>query len=81
MSRPLNNNNRLEPATVIQVFAWALVIAAVSEWLGPLTLELGVGKVVLLPMIWALLIGLALGLMSGRLPVCRLPRTFPRFAG
>lgn len=53
---------------VVQVFALALVIAALSEWLGPLPIELGIGKVVLLPMIWALLIGLVLGLLSKRLP-------------
>ena len=54
--------------SVVQVFALALVIAAVSEWLGPLSISLGVGKVVLLPMIWALLIGLVLGLCAKRLP-------------
>lgn len=68
MHSALQHDKRLSPASVIQVFAWALVIAALSEWLGPLSLELGVGKVVLLPMIWALLIGLTLGLMNGRLP-------------
>ena len=54
--------------SVVQIFALALVIAALSEWLGPLPIALGVGKVVLLPMIWALLIGLALGLLRHRLP-------------
>lgn len=68
MNTALHHDNRLSPASVIQVFAWALVISALSEWMGPLSLELGVGKVVLLPMIWALLIGLTLGLMNGRLP-------------
>ena len=53
---------------VVQVFALALVVAALSEWLGPLPVELGIGKVVLLPMIWALLIGLVLGLLSKRMP-------------
>lgn len=54
--------------SVVQVFALALVIAVLSEWLGPLPIELGVGKVVLLPMIWALLIGLVLGLLAPRMP-------------
>lgn len=53
---------------VVQVFALALVVAALSEWLGPLPVELGIGKVVLLPMIWALLMGLVLGLLSKRMP-------------
>lgn len=54
--------------SVVQIFALALVIAALSEWLGPLSISLGVGKVVLLPMIWALLIGLVLGLCAQRVP-------------
>ena len=54
--------------SVVQIFVLALVIAALSEWLGPLPIHLGVGKVVLLPMIWALLIGLVLGLLRQRLP-------------
>lgn len=54
--------------SVVQVFALALVIAALSEWLGPLPIDLGIGKVVLLPMIWALLIGLVLGLLAKRMP-------------
>lgn len=58
----------LNVGSVVQVFALALVIAALSEWLGPLPIALGVGKVVLLPMIWALLIGLVLGLLRKRMP-------------
>lgn len=53
---------------VVQIFVLALVVATLSEWLGPLPIELGVGKVVLLPMIWALLIGLVLGLSRKRVP-------------
>lgn len=68
MNQAAHHGKGIEPASVIQVFILALIISAISEWLGPLTLQLGVGKVVLLPMIWALLIGLALGLMNGRLP-------------
>lgn len=58
----------LNLGSVVQIFALALAIAALSEWLGPLPIELGVGRVVLLPMIWALLIGLVLGLLNKRLP-------------
>lgn len=53
---------------VAQIFILALIISALSEWLGPLPIELGVGKVVLLPMIWALLIGLVLGLARKKMP-------------
>jgi hypothetical protein len=63
----------LKMGSVVQIFALALVIAALSEWLGPLPIALGVGKVVLLPMIWALLIGLVLGLLRKRTPArCKL---------
>ena len=58
----------LKMGSVVQVFVLALGIAALSEWLGPLPIAMGVGKVVLLPMIWALLIGLVLGLLRKRLP-------------
>ena len=55
-------------ASIAQVFVLALLIASLSEWMGPLPIELGVGKVVLLPMIWALLIGLTLGLLAKHMP-------------
>jgi len=58
----------LNVGSVVQIFVLALVIAALSEWVGPLPIALGVGKVVLLPMIWALLIGLVLGLCAKHLP-------------
>ena len=58
----------LRMRSVLQVFALALVIACLSQWMGPLPIDLGVGKVVLLPMIWALLIGLVLGLLAQRVP-------------
>ncbi|MCQ9616187.1 DUF3100 domain-containing protein [Paenalcaligenes niemegkensis] len=59
---------QIESNQLIKVFILALAIALLSEWLGPLPIELGVGKVVLLPMIWALLIGLTLGIFNKRLP-------------
>ena len=63
-----NGKSPMNWGMVVQVFALALVIAALSEWMGPLPIQLGVGKVVLLPMIWALLIGLVLGLLAKRMP-------------
>src|SRR5690606_6374830 len=54
--------------SIVQIFILALIISSISEWLGPLPIELGVGKVVLLPMIWALLIGLVLGLARKHVP-------------
>lgn len=63
-----SSSTTVEPATLLKVFILAILVATVSEWFGPLPIELGVGKVVLLPMIWALLIGLFLGVFQQRLP-------------
>ena len=58
----------LKTGHIVQIFILALIVASFSEWLGPLPIDLGVGKVVLLPMIWALLIGLVLGLSRKHVP-------------
>lgn len=57
-----------QSASQLRLYVLAIVIAVVAEALGPLAIPLGIGKVVLLPMIWALLIGLALGVWQQRLP-------------
>lgn len=62
------HQGRSGSANIVQIFILALIISSISEWLGPLPIELGVGKVVLLPMIWALLIGLILGLARKAMP-------------
>lgn len=62
------HQGRSGSANIVQIFILALIISSISEWLGPLPIELGVGKVVLLPMIWALLIGLTLGLARKAMP-------------
>ncbi|RKF49419.1 DUF3100 domain-containing protein [Paraburkholderia fungorum] len=49
-----------------KLFFYAAVILLVAELIGSFTFKIGPGKVVLLPMIWALLMGAALGLASGR---------------
>lgn len=56
------------PIDIVRIFALALVITAGSEWIGAIHLNVGIGKIVLLPIIWALLIGLVLGLSSKGLP-------------
>lgn len=45
---------------------YAGIILLIAEFIGSLTFKIGPGKVVLLPMIWALLLGAALGLVSDR---------------
>ncbi len=62
------HQGRSKTSSIVQIFILALIVASFSEWLGPLPIDLGIGKVVLLPMIWALLIGLALGLSRKYVP-------------
>nr|WP_322060059.1 DUF3100 domain-containing protein [Paraburkholderia sp. J63] len=52
--------------TGAKLLVYAAAILVVAEFIGSFTFSVGPGKVVLLPMIWALLMGGALGLFSGR---------------
>ncbi len=52
----------------VQLYLLALIIMIIAEFIGAVTLNIGVGKVVLLPMIWALLMGGALGLAKNHMP-------------
>ncbi|GJH20227.1 DUF3100 domain-containing protein [Caballeronia novacaledonica] len=49
-----------------KLFFYAAVILLITEFIGSFTFRIGPGKVILLPMIWALLLGAALGLVSER---------------
>jgi hypothetical protein len=49
-----------------KLFLYAAIILLIAEFIGSFTFKVGPGKVVLLPMIWALLLGGALGLASER---------------
>ncbi|MGF6267491.1 hypothetical protein OKW49_008485 [Paraburkholderia youngii] len=49
-----------------KLLVYAAAILLVAEFIGSFTFSVGPGKVVLLPMIWALLMGGALGLVSER---------------
>ncbi|UFH50840.1 DUF3100 domain-containing protein [Pseudomonas sp. KNUC1026] len=51
-----------------RLYLWAGLILILAEWIGAISLPLGPGKVVLLPMVWALLFGALIGLASPRLP-------------
>jgi hypothetical protein len=50
----------------VKLFFYAAVILLIAEFIGSFTFKIGPGKVVLLPMIWALLMGALLGLASDR---------------
>lgn len=51
-----------------KLYVFAAVILIIAELIGSITFNLGPGKIVLLPMIWALLMGAALGLAKNRAP-------------
>lgn len=51
-----------------KLYLFAALIMSLAELIGSATFNVGPGKVVLLPMIWALLIGATLGLLKERLP-------------
>lgn len=51
-----------------KLYFFALVIIVIAAFIGPVSFKVGPGKVVLLPMVWAILLGGALGLMRTRMP-------------
>ncbi|WP_111895592.1 DUF3100 domain-containing protein [Acinetobacter sp. MB5] len=48
------------------ILGWAFIILIISEKIGPITIPLGQGKITLLPMIWALILGAILGVISSK---------------
>lgn len=52
----------------VKLYALALAIVVIASFIGPFSFKVGPGQVVLLPMVWAILMGAALGLASKRLP-------------
>src|SRR5260221_610446 len=52
----------------VRLFLFAFGVVLIAELIGIVNLPVGAGKVVLLPMIWALLLGAAVGLAANRLP-------------
>lgn len=60
-------DNRAVSATA-KLYIWAAVILVCAELIGSISIPVGPGKVVLLPMVWALLLGAGVGIASQRLP-------------
>ncbi len=52
----------------LRLFVLALGVVLLAEFLGIVTIPVGPGKIVMLPMIWALLIGAVISLAARRLP-------------
>lgn len=51
-----------------RLFAAAFIIVLIAEFIGNISIPLGPAKIVLLPLLWALLMGAALGLAARRMP-------------
>jgi len=61
------DDNRAVSATT-KLYIWAAIVLVLAELIGSISIPVGPGKVVLLPMVWALLLGAAVGIASKRLP-------------
>jgi len=51
-----------------KLYLYALVIIVIAGFVGPVSFNVGPGKVVLLPMVWAILMGAAIGLARPYMP-------------
>ena len=66
----------------LKLVAVALIVVAVAELIGSAQFKLGPGKVVLLPMLWALLLAAAWGIAAGRTPsMARIDTGLQAYAG
>lgn len=60
--------NRADSSSQFKLYLTAFIIVLIAEYIGNVTIPMGHAKIVLLPLLWALLMGAALGLSSKRLP-------------
>ena len=58
----------LDAGSRSRVLALALLVVVAAESIGSFTIQAGPGQIVLLPLLWALLLGCAVGLAKGYLP-------------
>lgn len=59
---------RAQAPDIARLWIIALAVVLVAELIGSFSISVGPAKVVLMPLLWALLIGAAIGLASHRLP-------------
>ena len=59
---------RFDPGIRARVFALALLVVLAAELIGSFNIKVGPGNIILLPLVWALLLGCAIGLANGYLP-------------
>lgn len=52
----------------LKLYLFTAVVMLVADWIGAVTLNVGPGKIVLLPMVWAIIIGGLLGMLHRSMP-------------
>ncbi|MFH7439329.1 DUF3100 domain-containing protein, partial [Pseudomonas syringae pv. tagetis] len=55
-------------SSTVKLYVWAAVIHIIAEMIGAISIPLGPGLVVLLPMVWALVLGAMFGIACRRMP-------------
>jgi hypothetical protein len=64
----LHDSERLDVGDRVRVLALALLVVIAAESIGSFTIQAGPGQIVLLPLLWALLLGSAVAVAKDRLP-------------
>jgi hypothetical protein len=67
-SAPVLESTGLDLGERSRVFALALLVVFAAEWIGSFNIRVGPGQIILLPLLWALLLGGAIGVAKGYLP-------------
>src|SRR5581483_3757572 len=52
----------------LKLYFFTAIVMLLADWIGSVTLNVGPGKVVLLPMVWAIIMGGLLGLLHKSMP-------------
>src|ERR1700760_348651 len=68
VSATLLDSERLDVGSRVRVLGLALLVVVAAESIGSFTIQAGPGQIVLLPLLWALLLGGAIGAAKDRLP-------------
>jgi hypothetical protein len=71
MNSPITSIGRfpaMAPLQYARLYLSALVIVMAAEWIGPATMKLGPGKILLLPIVWAIFLGGCVSVLERRIP-------------
>jgi hypothetical protein len=68
MNDALIGTRSTNPLTAWRVHIWTAVLTLIAELIGKISIPIGVGTVVLLPLVWGMLLGGFVSLISRRLP-------------